>query len=248
MSRSISNVLDKGEIYTWFQSIVNINSREIIGYEALARGPAGKYHFPAGLFDGAKRCGLLEEVEKACLSCAMEWALQILSAKPGLKVFINFNPLQAEYIDSVVSGIRSLSRNSVVFEMTEHSRILDFKKIVNVCRELKEKGYLIAIDDIGSGYDRLRSIAEFSPDYIKVDRPLVSGTVKNGNFKAVVKSIVAMANEMGCSIIAEGIENLEELRMMKKLGISIGQGYYFSRPKPVESLFHDVFHNAAVLS
>jgi len=239
VKHTISGILARGEIDTWFQSIVDLHSNKIIGYEALARGPVGRYHFPAKLFDGAKRCGLLGEVEKACLNNALEASAHI---DPGLKLFINFNPSQVQEVVNIISIKNGsiFNPNRLVFEMTEHTKITDFKKIVSTCRVLKEKGYLIAIDDVGSGYDRLRSIAEVCPDYIKIDRPLVSGAVKNERFKAVIKYVYALARDMGCAIIAEGIENQEELKVLKSIGISVGQGYYFSRPMPVEALFREV--------
>lgn len=238
MSNTISKVLAKGEIYSWFQSIVNLHSSKVIGYEALTRGPAGKFHFPVKLFNSAKRCGLLKEVEKACLTSALKWSVQVLNVNPELKIFVNLNPLQTEDIENIVSSFnnRSIYPNRLVFEITEHTKISDFKQVVSTCKELKKKGYLIAIDDVGSGYDRLRSIAEVCPDYIKIDRPMISGTLKNSHFKAVIKSVVALATEMRSTIIAEGIENAEELQMMKSLGISIGQGYFFSRPVPAEAI------------
>lgn len=235
MKCTISRILARGEIYTWLQPIINLHSNKIIGYEALARGPLGKYHFPAKLFESAKRCGLLGDLERVCLKNALEALAHVHS---GLKLFVNFSPSQIHEVIDIVNS-KSFGPNRLVFEMTEHTRIADFKHIVSTCKELKEKGCLIAIDDVGSGYDRLRSIAEVCPDYIKIDRPLVSRAVKNGHFRSVIKYVYALAADMGCVIIAEGIETREELKVLKDIGISVGQGYYFYKPIPVKSLFRD---------
>ncbi|OPX89922.1 MAG: putative membrane protein YjcC [Pelotomaculum sp. PtaB.Bin104] len=238
MKEQIDKILFEGKVTTWFQPIINLQKNIIIGYEALARGPAGRYHLPYKLFEKAKKRGLLVELERACLKSALDSASHL---DPELKIFVNFNPSQVE---EVLKTIRSMNGNSIkpdriVFEMTEHSRINNYDKLLENCRFLKNNGYLLAIDDVGSGYDRLRSIAEFDPEYIKIDRPLVSGSVvNNGSFKVVVKNVVALANEVGCAIIAEGIETHEELKLMRSLGITLGQGYLFSRPVPV-----DLLHN-----
>jgi EAL domain-containing protein (putative c-di-GMP-specific phosphodiesterase class I) len=173
-------------------------------------------------------------LETACL----ENALVAIGQIPiGKKLFINVNPLlMVETTETCFTNSNSVNPDRIVFEITEHVKVQDFKLVSYACRMLKEKGFLIAIDDVGSGYDRLHSVAELKPDFIKIDRPIVSGAVKDKQYQAIVKYLVALGAEIKCLVIAEGIETTDELAMMKKLGVTLGQGFLFSKPVQLEEI------------
>lgn len=232
---ALTQILNNRQLTTLIQPIVDLSSVLPMGYEALIRGPAGNLHSAGSLFKCASNYGLLKVLEAACLENAMAAARQIPIDK---KVFINTNPsLMAE-----ISGIkRDLSLidsfpGRIVFEITEHVKVQDFMHVSRTCKMLKERGFLIAIDDVGSGYDRLRSVAELRPDFIKIDRPIVSGAAVDEQYQAIVKHLVALGAEIKCSVIAEGIETAYELAMMKKLGVTLGQGFFFSRPVQLKEI------------
>ncbi|MEO0185865.1 MAG: EAL domain-containing protein, partial [candidate division WOR-3 bacterium] len=100
----------------------------------------------------------------------------------------------------------------------------------------KGKGFKIALDDVGVGYSTLERISEISPDYLKYDRTLVRDIDKNLIRQELIKSFVNFAQRIDATIIAEGIENENELQFIKNLGIRYGQGFYLCRPKPADEL------------
>lgn len=229
---AILKILSSKQLQTLLQPIVDLRTGEPIGYEALTRGPTGDYHYPSKLFKCAKEGGLLRPLEKACFKNAFISAGNILAKQ---KMFINVTPSFIEdLLDLDFLGGEDPSR--IVFEITEQVPVENFRRVSDTCKILKRKGFLIAIDDVGSGYDRLRSVAELKPDYIKIDQPIVSSSVDSKQYQIVIKHLVALAAEIKCSVIAEGIETSNELLIMRSLGVSLGQGYLFSAPSPVEQI------------
>ena len=231
----LTQILNNRQLTTLIQPIVDLYTVLPIGYEALTRGPAGDFHSAGSLFKCARSYGLLKTLETACLENALTATGQIPVDK---KVFININPLLMAEITRIRKCFTLLdsSPGRIVFEITEHVKVQDFMHVSRTCRMLKERGFLIAIDDVGSGYDRLRSVAELRPDFIKIDRPIVSGALGDKQYQAIVKHLVALGAEIKCSVIAEGIETAYELAMMKKLGVTLGQGFFFSRPVQLKEI------------
>ena len=228
---SLEQILKNRQLTTLVQPIIDFRSGSI-GYEALVRGPIGEFFSAASLFKCARSNGLLKSLETACLENAFATLEQI---PPDKKLFININPLLMGLTMEQMS-YKKVDPHRIVFEITEHVKIQDFMQVSSTCRLLKERGFLIAIDDVGSGYDRLRSVAELKPDYIKIDRPIVAGAAGDKQYQAIVKHLVALGAEIKCSVIAEGIETHYELAMMKKLGVTLGQGFFFSLPVQLEEI------------
>jgi EAL domain-containing protein (putative c-di-GMP-specific phosphodiesterase class I) len=123
----------------------------------------------------------------------------------------------------------------LILELTEHTAIEDYAKLVAALRVLRRAGTRIAIDDTGSGYSSLGHILKLAPDFIKLDRDLVSGIDVDPVRRALAASLVSFAAETGAQIIAEGVETEDELHVLRRLGVRNAQGYHLGRPAPLEA-------------
>lgn len=223
MKRVLENVLTNGLVSPVFQPIFHIESLKIIGYEALTRGPCGPLQTPWALFKYAEKYGYMMELEKICIEQIIKYTS---SLPPGLKLFINLSPLAIE------NGCLDYLNRDYIVEITEVGVINDYgkiKKIIDFYR--RQKGIKVAVDDVGNGYDRLRSIAELEPDYIKIDRGLIKGCHKNIGRRRVLKHLVALAAEIQAKVVAEGIEDVDELNVAGVIGINYAQGFYLGKPQ-----------------
>lgn len=214
----------------------------VLGFEGLTRGPIqSRFQSPLQLFKYAEEYGSLYTLEKTARELAFENSSTILSKDE--KLFINLSP-QVIYDPSFTPGHTisllkqyKLSPQNIVFEITERSAIEDFSAFTKVLHHYRDQGFQIAVDDAGAGYSSLQAISEIQPDYIKVDRSLISKIHENNVKKHILDAFVTFAKKMDSIIIAEGIELEEELEAVIQLGIDCGQGYYISRPSfPVVSI------------
>jgi EAL domain-containing protein (putative c-di-GMP-specific phosphodiesterase class I)/GGDEF domain-containing protein len=218
-----------------FQPIVDLDQRTIYGYESLIRGPSDSpYHSPAKLFDIAIRTGQLLKLDLLCREVGITHFQQ--KKLPG-KLFLNATPeslLEPGHRSGLTLEILSkagIQPENVVIEMTEQSPMENFEVMRNAIEHYKLMGFKIAIDDLGAGYSGLRRWSEIRPDYVKIDKHFIQGIHEDQVKKSFVKSINDIAQGLGCQVIAEGIETLDEYRTIYAMGITLIQGYYFSRPQ-----------------
>lgn len=240
--KEFQTLLAKKQLRTVFQPIIDLTTGSTLGFEGLTRGPIqSRFQSPLQLFKYAEEYGSLYTLEKIARELAFENSSTILSKDE--KLFINLSP-QVIYDPSFTPGHTvsllkqyKLSPQNIVFEITERSAIEDFSAFSKVLYHYRDQGFQIAVDDVGAGYSSLQAISEIQPDYIKVDRSLISKIHENNVKKHILDAFVTFAKKMDSIIIAEGIELEEELDAVIQLGIDCGQGYYISRPSfPVAEL------------
>lgn len=230
-------ILDGEKLTPHFQPIVSLGQREIIGYEALIRGPSDSpLHSPFVLFNVANRFNLTTKLEFTCRKLSIQGFTRFQLDK---KLFINVSPsilLQPDFKNGMTLKYLDefgLDPKSVVIELTENQPTEDYPIMREAVMHYREMGFEIALDDLGAGYSGLRLWSELLPDYVKIDKHFIQGidgdTVKL-NF---VRSIQSIANSLNCRVIAEGVETENEFKAMEKLGITHAQGYYFARPAAV---------------
>lgn len=227
-------ILDRRLISVVYQPIVDLASGAILGWEALARGPRGS-HFrsPDVIFNFAEDAGLLFAVERVCREQALRGLGSLAAAQ---KIFINVHPrtmcdpnfTRGETMQ-LIKGIGIEPRN-VVFEITERHSIGDYSLFNRTLEHYRSQGYLVAVDDVGTGYSGLQAIAEIRPNFLKVDMSLVQGVDGNPVKRALLETLVAFADKIGSAVIAEGIETEAELAALSAMGVHYGQGYYLARP------------------
>lgn len=231
-----SNILSNRSIDTYFQPIVSLKNGEFIGYEALTRGPKeSPLHFPDRLFGCAKRLNKIWELDLLCRITAIEKAKAIVGDK---YLFINIDPdiiKDAEFKKGFTKEyLRShgISPKHIIFEITEHTAISDYKGFKEVIDNYRTQGYRIAIDDVGDGYSGLRMLSETRPNFIKIDMELIRNIDKDMLKRELLKCIQKFAESTNIKIIAEGIESYDELKTLIDIGVEFGQGYFVQRPSP----------------
>ena len=209
------------------QPIVSLDEGRVVGREILTRGPAGPFESPQRLIRAALFSSRLEDLESTICGLAAKTAVSFLPSAELMFVNLTSAGFTASG-EAIRRALSPMPPSRVVLEVTEADRPAG--DIVAAAEEWKAAGYSIAIDDVGAGFSRLLAIAQVHPDWIKIDRPLVAGSVDKDHWRAVVRHILDLANEIGARVVAEGIETEAELRAMKSVGINHGQGYLIARP------------------
>ncbi len=229
----LRQIIYKKQITTVYQPIYNLLDDTLYGYEALSRGPAGSYfESPDMIFLYASKGELLMSAEETCLYQAVRNARCLNN---GNLLFINITPTLIPSLinDNFKTFLQEAGLNNqhIVLELTEKFAIPDHGLYQRILVNTKGKGYKIALDDVGIGYSTLERISEITPDYLKFDRSLVRDINKNLVRQELAKSFVEFAKKINAIIIAEGIENKEELDFIKSIGINYGQGFLLGCPK-----------------
>jgi EAL domain-containing protein (putative c-di-GMP-specific phosphodiesterase class I)/GGDEF domain-containing protein len=225
-----SSLRDRG-VYIDYHPIVITDTREIFGYEALARGVMRSLRSPEVMFEVAAEADLIWELSRLCRSRAIEGMQTRL--RHGELLFLNVDP--HDFSDPDFTLIESPEPHRVVIEITERTAIKDYPKFREHLKRFRDVGYRFAVDDAGSGYAGLGSIANLEPDFIKLDMSLINCIDTNFIKQNLVETMVRFANDMGAKVIAEGVERAEEYESVKSLGVHLVQGFFLHRPSQVET-------------
>ncbi|BBD08112.1 GGDEF domain-containing protein [Desulfovibrio ferrophilus] len=217
-----------------FQPIVDLETGNIKSWEALTRGPK-KSHFrsPAVLFDFAEEVDQVFCLERTCRESAIH---RLGTLGQDQKLFLNIHP--RTIVDPEFSPGKTLQllekvglkAADVVLEITERHSVRDFDLFHRTLDHYRNQGFQVAVDDVGTGYSGLWSIAQIRPDYLKVDMSLVRGIDSDPVKRALMETLVTFSDNIGCRLIAEGIENEDELSTLMRMGVHYGQGYFLARP------------------
>jgi EAL domain-containing protein (putative c-di-GMP-specific phosphodiesterase class I)/GGDEF domain-containing protein len=221
-----SSLRDRG-VYVDYHPIVYADSEKVFGYEALARGVKRALRSPEVMFEVAAEADLIWELSRLCRQRALEGLESHL--QEGESLFINVDP--HDFNDPLFAMDQVSEPSRVVIEITERTAIKDYPKFRERLKVLREMGYRFAVDDAGSGYAGLGSIANLEPDFIKLDISLITGIDTNFIKQNLVETMVKFANDHGAMVIAEGVERAEEFNTVRSLGVPLVQGFFLHKPK-----------------
>jgi EAL domain-containing protein (putative c-di-GMP-specific phosphodiesterase class I)/ActR/RegA family two-component response regulator len=220
-----TSLRDRG-VYVDYHPIVVTDTQEIFGYEALARGVMRSLRSPEVMFDVAAEADLVWELSRLCRARAIEGIDTNL--KPHQLLFLNVDP--HDFNDPAFNENEVKYPERVVIEITERTAIKDYPKFRERLRLFRERGFRFAVDDAGSGYAGLGSIANLEPDFIKLDISLINGIDTNFIKQNLVETMVKFSNDHGAMVIAEGVERAEEFAAVGELGVHLVQGFYLHKP------------------
>ncbi len=236
----LQDAIARRDISPVFQPVFDLATGEMIGMEALSRGPRGS-EFESGetLFSLAERTELLVPLERVCRQRSLEAAA---SSPPNRQIFLNLSPAAASdpeflgpaFIDQVASC--GLSPDRIVLEITERTYAVYEGLFREVLSRFRQQHFRIAVDDVGTGYSNLTSLAEIEPDYLKFDNVFVRGIDRRSSKQDLLEALLSFARKMNTKVIAEGIETREELKILQTLGVPFGQGFLLARPMPVADI------------
>ncbi|WP_335491292.1 EAL domain-containing protein [Neobacillus niacini] len=239
--KELQKIIKNESLNTFFQPILKLNSGETIGYEALNRPAANNLFSDTEIFyDFVGQTNQVFFFECFCRNLSLKRFIErykVNQQDQTSLIFINIHPhvlLDSTYHSGetlqLLSGL-GIEPKQVVFELTEKSAVTDFKLFEQVLSNYREQGFRIAIDDVGSGYNSLKTLIYLKPEFIKLDKALIQHIDQNKEQQQLVKLIIDYAKQSFTEIIAEGIERIEDLAFLCEQGVHYGQGYALGKPK-----------------
>ncbi len=244
LKQSLRGAIERHEMSVVYQPVVDVSTGALQGVEALLRwahpelGPIPPTEF-IGL---AEDSGLIVPIgrwvlEEACRAAA-RWNV---AGHPPILVHVNLSRRQLADPGLVAATAETLRETgakpwNIGFEITESALLDDIEGALVTLQALKDLGVHLAMDDFGTGYSSLAFLKRMPVDLVKIDRSFVDGLGANANDSAIVAAVVRMAEALGLSVTAEGVENLGQLAQLKTLGCSMAQGFYFAHPLPMQEM------------
>ena len=215
-----------------FQPIVDLETREVLGFEALSRFASEPHRSPDKWFADANAASIGNRLELLAAQRAIAES-RILAAE--MSININLSP-QTILTADLAPLITSMDPRRLVIEITEHAPIEDYSDVETALKALRNAGVRIAIDDAGAGYASLSHVLRLQPDIIKFDTSLTRGIDADPRRVAMVGALVEYSRRTGTVVVAEGVETIEEETALRAIGVTKGQGYLFGRPLPAADL------------
>lgn len=228
--------LKKEKFFHYYQPVVNLQTMEIEGYEALFRSKA--FLNPERAFRLAIRKKKLFEFDMRSLRKALLTFVKDGPARKGKKLFINVYPstiLHPSFAPFILQLIDfcSIPSEQIVLEIVEHEMIADFIKLAAALKMLRKMGIKIAVDDFGKGIDNINRTIEIDSDYIKLDRYFSIGLCKSKKKQAYVEFLVHYCNRFNVKLIFEGLEAKKDIECARALGVSYAQSFAYGKPQPI---------------
>lgn len=242
LENKLRKAIIQNDLKLYYQPKIHTETGEVMGMEALIRwfDPDFGYIPPDKFIPIAEKRGLINMIGEWTLYAACK-QVKIWNEKydTSLRVAVNISAtqfMQASFTQKVHAIIlkTGIDAAHLELEITENSMMHHTKESIETLIQLKKLGITIAMDDFGTGYSSFSYLREFPIDAIKIDQAFIRGLSTEGGSSAIVGVMIQLGHALGLLVVAEGVENEKELQMLKKLNCDIIQGYYFSKPLPVE--------------
>lgn len=244
IQRCLRTAIKKEEFYVLFQPKVFVLNRKVIGFEALLRwnsselGPVS----PGELIPIAEMTRLIIPISTFILEEVFKKIRELLDlGYDNFKIAINLSELQLRY-NTILRDLQEFREKYDVdlkyieIEITESILMKSFDKNIKILKEIKKLGATIALDDFGTGYSSLNYLTKLPIDALKIDRSFVTDLNKNLKSRCIVENIINLSHQLGIDVVAEGVEEKEQVDYLKNILCDIIQGYYFSEPRQFEDV------------
>lgn len=230
----LRDILAGEKIRTLVHPVFDLATMDVIGYEALSRGPEdSEFERPDKLFSVAYDADLVMRLERVCRKRALARAADMPA---GRLLFLNIEPeavCDPQLRDAVTSAMiaeAEVEPRAIVLELTERAAVSDFASFRSTLEYVRALGFGVAVDDAGAGYNSLQCLAEVRPEWLKIDMSLVRGCDTDEVRASLVESLVSFASRVGAKLVAEGIETEGELDALRRMGVTYGQGFLLALP------------------
>lgn len=241
IEQALIEAIKNNLIHIHYQPILHLETLDISYYEALARWHDRKLGDiqPEEFIHHAEKTGAIKPLGKMLMEQIFTDINQIKDA--SFRVGINLSPLQlidqsfATQLKTLMTSY-SISKHDILMEFVETSLISENSHATYTMHKLSEMGIATTIDDFGTGYASLNYIRQFNIDSVKIDKAYVGDIENNFNSYEIVKAIITLGKTLKIKVIAEGIENQQQLAILKELGCEYGQGFFFAKPAPITDL------------
>ena len=246
MEQALKVALEKSELFMVYQPQYNLSDRSVIGVEALVRWENPNLGFvpPDQFIPIAEDTGFIISIGLFIFEQSCRDFLEFKKLAPSLEtISINISVVQL-YQDTFIKEILAItqkvgiSRENIRIEITETHIMKNIEQSMEILLELKNLGFSMSIDDFGTGHSSLNYLKRFPINELKIDKSFVDELPHDKNDVAITKAIIALSSEMSYVNVAEGIENAVQEDFLRENGCTIGQGYYFSKPKTKENIIN----------
>ncbi len=248
LEKELRTAIIGNELQVLFQPIINAKTHHITRMEALVRWPhpTRGYLSPSDFIPLAENVGLIEQLGELVLRTSCIAAHQLSQLGYPVNVSVNVNPrqlLNKDFLQTITKTLHetNLPARSLILEITESAIVNDLTRVGDILNKLKKLEILIALDDFGTGYSSLTLLRELPIDILKIDKSFVRTLDQNQNDLTIVQAIIGLGNNMGLSVIAEGVETVKQTEILLQHQCHYQQGYYYSRPIPYKALL-EFFH------
>jgi EAL domain-containing protein (putative c-di-GMP-specific phosphodiesterase class I) len=234
--------LERDELEVHYQPFYSLDRQQIVGAEALVRWrhPTNGLISPVKFIPMAEETGLILPLGRYVLDKACAQVRLIRDRlEVDVPISVNLSPRQFQesgLLSQVAAALDAsgLPSELLIFEITESMVMADLSGAREVMKKLNRLGVRLAIDDFGTGHSSLAYLKQFPVHEVKVDRTFVQGIAESQVDSAIVRAIIDLANAIGISAMAEGVETKDQVTGLKRLGCEVGQGFYFSEPLTAE--------------
>ncbi|GAB6071512.1 hypothetical protein JCM30760_26100 [Thiomicrorhabdus hydrogeniphila] len=236
----VHKALSSDEFELYYQPKINIQTNEVIGFEALIRWnhPEEGVVLPGDFLPNIDGHGIMIDIDywviRQAFNQLSKWCQQGLLFSISVNI-TNESILEPSFINKIkqiINEYKSVPLDLIQFEVLENSLLKDMTLAKKQLIKVRELGILVALDDFGTGYSSLSYLRNLPTDFIKIDRSFVMGILKNDEDLAIVEGIIQLAKTFKMRVIAEGIENIEILNKLNKMKCDMAQGFFISKPIP----------------
>jgi EAL domain-containing protein (putative c-di-GMP-specific phosphodiesterase class I) len=240
-SDRLRKALDAGEIVVHYQPVRSLVTREILGFEALARWQCPGHGLvpPEEFIPAAERTGVIADLDRYVLGAATRQLARWLEDGHSLSVAVNISAthfVEPRLLADVVTAVEeaAIPPSQLHIEVTETAIIHDVPAAAHQINALRAHGVRVSIDDFGAGQSSLSYLHRFEVDTVKIDRSFIAGTVADAKTARLVSGMIRLFSALGAHVVAEGISNAEEYVQLQSLRCTLGQGYYLGHPQAAE--------------
>ncbi len=246
LEQDLKMALQDGQFEVYYQPKINIHTRQCTGAEALVRWrhPVNGYVSPEAFVPVAEETGLIIELGEWILrtACNKTRDLQQLGYT-GLNVAVNISAVQftdGNLLPMVSKALKEskLTPELLELEITESAVMHDPEEVIHSLHQLSKHGMKLAIDDFGTGYSSLAYLKRFPVNTLKIDRAFITDISSDNDDMAIVEAVLGLGKHFNMKVVAEGVEDEEQLNFLKSQGCDIAQGYYISKPLSSEQYTH----------
>jgi diguanylate cyclase len=243
MESELRAAIHEKQFKLYYQPIVNLENLEIIGFEALIRwqSPSRGFVPPDCFIPLAESTSLIIPIGQWIIEEGMR-ALKIIQKQTGKQLFMSFNIASRqiehpEFVELLLEQVHKAKINpgQIKLEILERS-FFDGRMVLEWMHSCRNSGFLLSLDDFGTGYSSLQYLNESHLDTLKIDKSFVENLDENINSQSICQAIIELSRVLGITVIAEGIEKPSQADFLRKHGCSLGQGYYFARPLPLDEV------------
>lgn len=229
--------LEQNQTFLVFQPQINIKTRELTGFEALIRWnhPEMGIIYPDSFIPLIEETQIIHDLTMWVLDNVILKVKELKKQNINLPISINISPknlLDSSFYEKVLNKIRTadIDHRLIELEITESAVMNNPQESFNMLKRFRNEGIRISLDDFGRGYSSLAHLSEIELDVIKIDKFFINKMESSPSHGYVVKAIIEIAHNIGCSVIAEGIENENILKILDKFNCDLGQGFYIAMP------------------